>query len=214
MSDKVRDHQEELLTQLQKREGVVRSKVLDVEVAVFPGVFPTGATDTFLMAKHMPIIKGTRVLELTTGSGILSVIAGLKGATGIACDINPLAVKNAQHNFDDYGLPFQAIESNVFQRVPDRKFDLIMVNPPYLEGEVQDPLQHAFFGAQALVEEVFSRSSEYLEEGGKILMTWAEWASLEYLEIAHRFNWQEELLERCLSLDGERSYRIDLWSKG
>jgi ribosomal protein L11 methyltransferase len=49
-----------------------------------------------LMENH---VKGQTVLDIGTGSGILAILASMSGAhTVFACDIDPIAIKNATEN--------------------------------------------------------------------------------------------------------------------
>jgi release factor glutamine methyltransferase len=79
------------------------------------------------------------MLDTTSGSGVLAVLAAHYGASGIAVDISPVAVENMAHNFKQSGARFEAIKSDVYDEVPSQKFDLIIANPPYLDGEIVDP---------------------------------------------------------------------------
>jgi len=50
------------------------------------------------MAKHIMVTPEDTVLDMGTGSGIQAITAGHSGATVIAVDINPEAVRFAQKN--------------------------------------------------------------------------------------------------------------------
>lgn len=80
--------------------------------------------------------KVTQVLELCTGSGCLSIIAAhvFPNASLLATDVSNAALQVARRNVDDYGLGqrIRLLESNVFDRVPKKKYDLILANPPYV----------------------------------------------------------------------------------
>lgn len=137
MNQDVRIHQRAFLAQSKFRLKPVLYKVQGVEIMVNPGVFPP-ATDTKLLAAHIKVIPGARTLDLTTRSGVFSVIAGLQGATGIAVDINPQAVKNAKENFLKHNVNMQALESDLFSNVVEEQFDQIFANGPIFEGRISD----------------------------------------------------------------------------
>ena len=112
----IRKHQQAFLEKEKLRKEPAFYTVQGVEIKVNPGVFPP-ATDSRLLAANIQVSPGIRTLDLTTGSGIFSVIAGLQEASGIAVDINPEAVKNAEENFSRHGVKMKAIQSDLFEKV-------------------------------------------------------------------------------------------------
>jgi release factor glutamine methyltransferase len=204
----VKAHQAAFLTGLKKRTDYTSYTIERVEVLVGPRVFPP-ATDTKLLAAHTKIKPGDRFFEATTGSGIITVIAGLQGGEGVAVDINPDAVANANDNFHKHGLKVEAIESDLFDQVPAQKFDHIFANGPYFEGDLTEPLEASFYGAYRFVERLFSVAPRYLAPQGRILLTFAEWGELEHAEQSMTKNgFQFEVIDKRNSDDGQRTYRL------
>jgi ribosomal protein L3 glutamine methyltransferase len=78
----------------------------------------------------------TRVLDLCTGSGCLAIIAAIafEHATVDAVDISDDALAVARHNIDAYALADRVtpLHSDVFLDLGDRRYDLILANPPYV----------------------------------------------------------------------------------
>jgi ribosomal protein L3 glutamine methyltransferase len=80
----------------------------------------------------------SRVLDMCTGSGCLAILAteAFPEAAVDAIDVSPDALAVAQINVSKYGLEdrVQLIESDAFSGIPDKKYDVIISNPPYVNA--------------------------------------------------------------------------------
>lgn len=80
----------------------------------------------------------TRILELCTGSGCLPIMLAdtFPNAHVDAVDISPDALQVARRNVDDYALQdrITLIQSDLYAQVPERQYDLIITNPPYVNA--------------------------------------------------------------------------------
>lgn len=101
-----------------------------------PGVFhPKYFFSSKLLLQYigeLPLI-GRTFLELGAGSGLISLFASQKGALVTATDINPLAVDYLRNNMIKNSQSFQVIHSDMFEKIPLQKFDIIAINPPYYQ---------------------------------------------------------------------------------
>ncbi|TKC82678.1 50S ribosomal protein L3 N(5)-glutamine methyltransferase [Trinickia terrae] len=79
------------------------------------------------------------VLELCTGSGCLAILAShaFPNADVDAVDLSPQALEVAQINVNDYGLNDRValFEGDLFAPLPERRYDVIIANPPYVNAE-------------------------------------------------------------------------------
>lgn len=84
------------------------------------------------------------ILELCTGSGCLSIMLAdaFPNAQIDAVDISADALAVARQNIDDYALQdrITLIESNLYDEVPNKKYDIIIANPPYVNARSMDQL--------------------------------------------------------------------------
>ncbi|RJG06217.1 50S ribosomal protein L3 N(5)-glutamine methyltransferase [Noviherbaspirillum cavernae] len=80
----------------------------------------------------------TNILELCTGSGCLPIMLAdaFPNAQVDAVDISADALAVARRNVEDYHLAgrINLIESDLYAKVPDKKYDLIISNPPYVNA--------------------------------------------------------------------------------
>jgi ribosomal protein L3 glutamine methyltransferase len=123
----------------------------------------------------------TTALDLCTGSGCLAIVMAhtLPQARIDAIDLSADALSIAQRNIADYGLEDQieAIQSDLFAAVPDRRYDLIISNPPYVTAEAMaalppeyrhEPTLALAAGEDGLdvVRRILAAAPDHLQPGG------------------------------------------------
>ncbi len=106
----------------------------DVVVSIDPGIaFGTGlhpTTRRCLEVLEDVVKRGDRILDVGTGSGILSLAAlGLGASESVAVDVDPIAVAAARANVELCGLSerIRVLEGSV-DVVTDRQFDVVVAN--------------------------------------------------------------------------------------
>lgn len=78
--------------------------------------------------------KKLRILDLGTGTGAiaLAIASECKNAEMIAVDKSAVALQVARENARKNNLQVEFIQSDWFEALADKKFDLIVSNPPYI----------------------------------------------------------------------------------
>src|SRR5687767_8536082 len=123
-------------------------KFMNMKLYVPSGVFhPSLFFSTKTMCQFLADLdlKNKQVLEVGCGSGAISIYAAKLGAQVVCCDINPLAVKTTQQNAEKNLVNIPVIESDLFASIPEKKFDIILNNPPYYPKDPTNPEEKAWY---------------------------------------------------------------------
>ena len=102
-------------------------------------------TLTSYLPKGLPVRD---VVDVCTGSGCLAVLLAYQygGAQVDAVELSPDALAVAKINVKEHKMEdrITLYESDVFDAVPERRYDIILSNPPYEPSEVCDNLPSEF----------------------------------------------------------------------
>lgn len=127
--------------------------------------------------QHAP----NRVLDLCTGSACIAIAlaARFPDAEVDGSDIDPDALEVAAINVEGHGKTQQMClyQSDLFNDIPEQKYDLIVTNPPYVDAEDMSDLpcefthepEHALaagVNGLALIEDILLGAQAYLNDGG------------------------------------------------
>lgn len=125
------------------------------------------------------------VLDMCTGSGCLAILSALAFpyAKVDAVDVSPDALEVARRNVDDYGLDDRLAlhQSDLFDSLPERQYDVIVCNPPYVNSGSMDVLPQEYRhephlalagGADGmdLVRRILQAAPRYLSENGVLVL--------------------------------------------
>lgn len=126
-----------------------RGLTLNVPVGVFhPGLFfSSGVLATEIERMQL---GGRSVLDVGCGTGVLSLVAARAGAVVTAIDVNADAVHTTIDNATANGLTIEVLQSDLFEELHDRRFDLVVVNPPYFAKDPVDDAERAWFAGADL----------------------------------------------------------------
>jgi ribosomal protein L3 glutamine methyltransferase len=124
-------------------------------------------------------------LDLCTGSGCLAILTALvlPEAEVDAVDISPEALEVARRNVADYALGprVRLVQSDLFDGLQGRQYDLIVSNPPYVDTGGMQALPEEFRREPALaldggcdgmdvVRRILARARPHLRPGGLLVV--------------------------------------------
>lgn len=124
-----------------------------------------------------------RVLDLATGSGCIAIAVARHRpqARVTATDRSREALAVARENAARHGVDVEFLESDWFEALPDRRFDLIVANPPYIaagdphleQGDLRfEPPDALVAGPTGLecIEAIVEHAVHHLSAGGRLLL--------------------------------------------
>ena len=179
-----------------KKDAVrFRSSYLDEEIVVLPGVFhPREAEETVLplLHEHPEVFRDKVVLEIGTGSGIISLYAAQLGAKRVvSTDINGAAVATARRNAEALGFASRMDvrlvpprDTSAYSVISgDETFDVIISNPPY-SLDLDASRNDAVTDTGDLGFSIVRGLDDHLKPGGVVVLLYA---SLFYHEVMVKF---------------------------
>ena len=150
-------------------------------------LIPQPDTEVLVETALTEVDKTIKILDLCTGSGAIAValehFLEEKEVEIVATDISEKALEIAKKNAiaNNANTKIKFIQSDLFTKIPQQKFDCIVSNPPYIETEtiktLSKEVQHepkiALDGGEdglAFYRRIAKEAFDYLEDGGKLLL--------------------------------------------
>ena len=155
-----------------------------VPVAQFRTVFwePQDTTSLRGMIRQTSVVRDKRVLEIGTGTGLVSLCCIRAGARRVvATDVNETAVRNAHYNAHRLGIS-QSIDIrlvplsdtgaySVIQ--PSEQFDLIISNPPWEDDKPDSIDEFALYDTDfALLRSLIEGVDQHLAPDGRVYLAY------------------------------------------
>ncbi len=126
--------------------------------------------DSLLLAKVTENLhlKNKKILDMGCGSGFLAILLA-KSNRVIAADIDEEAIKTTEENARKNKAGIRTIKSDLFSSVKE-KFDIIILNPPYLPDESDDKTYSGGMSGRNTIEKFIKEAKNYLNKSGKMLL--------------------------------------------
>jgi release factor glutamine methyltransferase len=169
--------------------------IANAKIVVNDGVFtpdPTLSYSASIIINNLPQLKGKRVADIGTGTGVIAVISAMQGAEEVvATDISDEAVKNALINVNENNVGDKVIvlKTNLLNDVQG-KFDIICANLPILD----ELWESQGVKVESTIELFLRQAKGVLNPGGEIYLPWGSFAkgkdALEVLFIKYGYNFR------------------------
>ena len=160
-----------------KRQGTQFTRAAGFRLTVPPTVFHPRyfiSSERFADFVGRLDLRGQRVIDVGTGSGILALAAARAGAAYVlAADINPNAARSAAQNAHDngYGDRVSAVCADLLSGfAPCPLFDVILSSPAKHDGEPRDLADQGWHAGPNYrnIAPLFDQARERLKPGGRI----------------------------------------------
>jgi release factor glutamine methyltransferase len=134
---------------------------------------------SLLLAECIPDLSGQTVVDLGTGSGILAIVAMLRGADRVYLidsfdEAIALALENARRNGVEAGLVHLPIGESLIPLPRSERVDYIISNPaqlPLPQRELENSPFYAGPDGRAMIDPLIAEAPSKLSPGGGLLMT-------------------------------------------
>jgi methylase of polypeptide subunit release factors len=125
-----------------------------------------------------PRVRGARVLDVGTGSGVQALLAARHASHVVATDINPRALAFTELNAAMNGFTNVEVRlGSLFEAVGGERFDLITCNPPYVVSpENRWAYRDGGLQGDELSRRVMLSAADHLADGGFVTML-ASWVA-------------------------------------
>jgi len=170
-------------------------------------IIPRSHIAELLKGRAIRSVRPGRILDLCTGSGCLAILAALEfpRARVDAVDLSDEALEVARINIARYKLKdrVRLLKSDLFAAVAGEKYDLIVANPPYVDGAAMRALPREYrheprmalaggTDGLVLVRQIIEGAKQHLRPGGRLVCEIGDGRrALERACPAARFTWPE-----------------------
>lgn len=146
-----------------------------ITAVVLPGVFHPGlfSSTTFLLDfLKTADLAHKKFLELGCGSGLISVTAAKAGAQVTASDLSLKALENTSRNAAENHVAMSVVHSDLFDKLGQRTFDWIIINPPYYAQQPKSESDLAWYCGENFeyFSKLFSTLKEHIHAHTEVIM--------------------------------------------
>ena len=161
-------------------------KYNNIKLKILKGVFHPGfffSSKLLLIYVEKLSLKGKRFIEPGTGSGLIAIAAAKQGAIVTAIDINPAAVECCKMNAMINNVDIEVIESDLFDKLENKVYDVVAINPPYYKKNAEKPSDFAWYCGEdgAYFKNLFSQLKYHIHPDTEIIMTLCDGCDIEMI---------------------------------
>lgn len=205
-----------------EREGI-HLAVLGHRVHPYFGTYaPTRTEHLELFGTWLSGWKGPRdrAIDVGTGCGVLAMMLARAGFSHVlATDVSANAIESVRRELARRPMPIEPVCTDLLG--PDPRADLVVFNPPWVAGEVEEELDRALVFEDGLFERFFERAHAALGPEGRVVLVFSNAIRLMQPDHPHpidaelergRFELVDKLQRRVKPSEGRRTReRVQVW---
>lgn len=146
-----------------------------------PGFF--FSTKLLLQQLNNALLQNKTFLELGAGSGLISFYAAKKGAIVTATDINPAAIEYLERNSHANKTQLRIIHSDLFEKIPIKEYEYILINPPYYKKQPQNFKDYAWCCGEhgEYFQKLFQGIAAFMHTSSKVFMVLCDGCDMQMI---------------------------------
>jgi release factor glutamine methyltransferase len=190
-----------------------------INITVLPGVFHPGifhSTSLILKYLNEQDLANKKVIEIGSGTGLISIRAAKANASVTATDLSLTAIKNTALNADLNKARIRIIHSDLFTNVEKTVFDWIIINPPYYDKDPKKDEELAWYCGKNFeyFQKLFTQLKSFMSPSTEVIMVLTKGCDLKKIfELGNIAEFKFELLKENDVFFDEKDYLYRIKSK-
>jgi len=184
-----------------------------IRLFMLPGVFCPAFTNTSkFLANQVQVNANEIVLDMFSGSGYLGIAAAATARDVVCIDHSPIAVECARRNaaLNNVTHKLEIYCGDLFEPIGQRRFDVIIANPPLLPGYPKTLLETAIFDPDFnLTQRFFREVRHHLNPGGRIYLIYSNIIEMTSKGSVAQFCEENGLSDRAI---GQQSVDYEIYT--
>lgn len=191
-------------------------------ITILPGVFHPGFfSSTLFMLEYLEqqILANKKLLEIGSGTGLISIRAAKANAQVTASDLSTIAVKNTTINARSNSAGIDIIHSDLFTALKKITFDWIIINPPYYAQDPKKESDLAWYCGKNFeyFQKLFNQLPHYIDYNSQVIIVLTKGCDLQQIfSLGKKAGFDFELIKEKKVFFDEKDflYRITFKASG
>ncbi len=175
-------------------------------------------TDAVLFAQWVGVSSSDNVLDIGTGSGIIPMILSQKGANSIdAVELDADSYEEAKLNFSisvwNEKLNVFNSDVRIFADEIDKKYDLIVSNPPFYASDVK-PIKEKKVMARHVstlsFRDLLQSAKKMMKDNSRFALVLPFYESRLFIKEAEQFGFNLQKEMQIIPIEGKESNRVNM----